>query len=142
MPDLPDVNVWVALCDAGHTANSRAVQYWRNEASSEIVFCRTTALGLTRILSRRTSPDGVPLSTSESWQRYQQWRNVPGVSMMADPQTVEECLETFYEAGIVAPKLSTDAYLAAFAISAGLRLVTLDRDFERFPGLDMLRLNP
>jgi len=30
------------------------------------------------------------------------------------------------------PRLWTDAYLAALSMSAGLRLVTFDRDFERF----------
>lgn len=37
-------------------------------------------------------------------------------------------------------RLLTDAYLAAFAESAGLRMVTFDKDFERFEGLDCLRL--
>ena len=35
----------------------------------------------------------------------------------------------------------TDAYLAAFAVCAGLRLVTFDKDFERFEGLRLLRLS-
>jgi predicted nucleic acid-binding protein len=34
----------------------------------------------------------------------------------------------------------TDAYLAAFARSAGLRLVTFDRGFARFSGLEVLLL--
>ena len=39
-------------------------------------------------------------------------------------------------------KNSTDAYLAAFALSAGLRLVTFDQGFALFPGLDLLLLKP
>jgi len=37
------------------------------------------------------------------------------------------------------PKVWMDAYLAAFAISAGMQLVTLDRDFNNFVplGLDL-----
>jgi hypothetical protein len=40
------------------------------------------------------------------------------------------------------PKLWMDAYLAAFAMNGGLRLVTIDRDFKRFEahGLDLLLL--
>ena len=38
------------------------------------------------------------------------------------------------------PRLVTDMYLSAFATAAGLRLVTFDRDFLRFDGLDVLRL--
>ena len=38
-------------------------------------------------------------------------------------------------------RLLTDAYLAAFAGSARLRMVTFDKDFGRFQGLDYLRLS-
>lgn len=34
----------------------------------------------------------------------------------------------------------TDTYLAAFAVSGGLRIVLFDSDFSRFPGLSFLRL--
>ncbi|WVN41054.1 hypothetical protein AOB54_05970 [beta proteobacterium MWH-UniP1] len=43
---------------------------------------------------------------------------------------------------ITPPKYLTDAYLAAFAVCSGLRLVTFDKDFERFEGLSLLRLKP
>jgi predicted nucleic acid-binding protein len=36
----------------------------------------------------------------------------------------------------------TDAYLAAFAITSGSRLVSFDADFARFPGLHFLHLKP
>ena len=38
-------------------------------------------------------------------------------------------------------RLCTDAYLAALAISNGWRLVSFDRDFERFGGLQRLLLS-
>ena len=37
-------------------------------------------------------------------------------------------------------RLCTDAYLAALAIANGWRLVSFDRDFERFEGLGRLLL--
>jgi len=37
--------------------------------------------------------------------------------------------------GELPPRLCTDAYLAALAIANGCRLVSFDRDFERFGGL-------
>ncbi len=37
-------------------------------------------------------------------------------------------------------KLWTDAYLAAFAVSGGLRMVSCDGVFHRFPGLEFLNL--
>jgi predicted nucleic acid-binding protein len=42
------------------------------------------------------------------------------------------------------PKVWMDAYLAAFALGGGLRLVSLDHDFKTYKkhGLDLLLLNP
>jgi len=42
----------------------------------------------------------------------------------------ELCLAAHAKAGLVA-----DAYLAALAIEADCELITMDRDFARFPGL-------
>ena len=42
--------------------------------------------------------------------------------------------------GELPPRLCTDAYLAALAIANGWRLVSFDRDFERFEGLERLVL--
>jgi predicted nucleic acid-binding protein len=44
--------------------------------------------------------------------------------------------------GGLSPRLWTDAYLAAFALAGGHRLVTFDQGFLRFPGLEVLRLFP
>ena len=41
--------------------------------------------------------------------------------------------------GGLPPRLCTDAYLAALAIANGWRLVSFDRDFERFQGLQWLQ---
>lgn len=38
------------------------------------------------------------------------------------------------------PKLWMDAYLAAFALAGGYRLVTTDRAFRQFTGLDLILL--
>jgi predicted nucleic acid-binding protein len=38
--------------------------------------------------------------------------------------------------------LLTDADLAAFARSGGLRLLTFDHDFRQFAGLNLLLLDP
>ena len=51
--------------------------------------------------------------------------------------------EVFHQllcSGELPPRLCTDAYLAALAIANGWRLVSFDRDFERFEGLERLAL--
>ena len=50
---------------------------------------------------------------------------------------------TLAAADSASPKVWMDAYLAAFAIAGGLRLVTLDRDYKNFvpQGLDLVLLS-
>jgi toxin-antitoxin system PIN domain toxin len=140
MPDLPDANVWIALTSAEHEFHQPASEYWIGEAEGPVAFCRTTALALTRILSNRHTLGGPPLPFAESWRRYRDWRGDSGITFFDEPSGVEEPLARFIHAGLVTSKNSTDAYLAAFAITAGLRLVTFDKDFGRFPGLNYLPL--
>ena len=40
----------------------------------------------------------------------------------------------------ISPRLCTDAHLAALAITNQWRLVSFDRDFQSFPGLNLLQL--
>jgi predicted nucleic acid-binding protein len=42
--------------------------------------------------------------------------------------------------GELPTRLCTDAYLAALAIAHGWRMVSFDRDFERFAQLELLLL--
>ena len=44
-------------------------------------------------------------------------------------------MSTSFERQSFSPKVWNDAYLAAFAIEAGLQLITTDGDFRVFPGL-------
>ena len=44
--------------------------------------------------------------------------------------------------GLVTPRTWTDSYLAAFAMTEGARLISFDTDFQRYPDLDLLPLEP
>ena len=59
--------------------------------------------------------------------------------MLAEPDGLDKALGAPMDPRLSA-RLFTDAYRAALARSTGLRLVTFDRDFERFEALSMLRL--
>ena len=65
---------------------------------------------------------------------------LPEVRLFAEPPGVHERLAELCQVGRTSPNLWTDAYLASFARCAGLRLVTFDRGFARFTGLDVLIL--
>lgn len=83
---------------------------------------------------------GKPLDVQQAWQAYSSFRGLPEVILAAEPESCEEPLALWSTQGTPSPRLWTDAYLAAFAQAGGFRLVSFDRDFSRFGGLELLHL--
>ena len=140
--DLPDVNVWLALAVSDHPHHGAARGYWENAAAPRLWFCRVTMLALVRLLCQPRVMGEAALDLAQAFEVYRRFTALPEIGFRAEPEGCESGLEAM--ASALAPplpaRLLTDAYLAAFAISAGLRLITFDRDFDRFAGLDCLRL--
>jgi toxin-antitoxin system PIN domain toxin len=143
--DLPDVNVWVGLCCAAHPSHAAAMRYWEStcEAGTTLWFCRTTMLGLVRILSQPRAMGPNVLSLTQAMVMYRQWLDTPAVGLLVDPPGVDDAIEQILgrRAEPQPIRLWTDIGLAATAQSAGLRMVTFDRDFERF-GLERCLVLP
>ena len=59
-----------------------------------------------------------------------------------EPDGLDDIWLKLSETHTPSPKIWMDAYLAAFAISGGIRLVTLNKDFKNFEpmGLNVLLL--
>ena len=57
---------------------------------------------------------------------------LPQVVWLAEPPALEAQWKRCGALPTASPKVWMDAYLAAFAISGGIELVTFDRDFSRF----------
>lgn len=140
MTDLPDVNVWLALSIKEHQHNSAATTYWTSKSEASVAFCALSAAGLTRLLTNPHVMDGKPLSVQEAWSLYRRWLTDPSVFYVPEVYSWTAALESILKEHRLTPRLLPDAFLAAFAISTNLRLVTFDRDFLRFRGLDMLLL--
>ncbi|HET9784858.1 MAG TPA: TA system VapC family ribonuclease toxin [Terriglobales bacterium] len=140
MVDLLDVNVWVALSAPGHRHHHRAKQYWSAEAGSGLLFCRATAMALLRLLSHEQVMGSASLSGGEAWHALEIWLSVPSVHMATEPDGLEVVLQAWAGLLNLRGRQWPDAYLAAFAISGGYRLVTFDSDFRRFPHLHWLHL--
>lgn len=138
--DLPDVNVWVALSASEHPHHARALRYWREESGEGLAFCRVTMLGFLRLTTNATIMGGQPLTAEEAWAAYSAWRRRDDVFFASEPDDCDALLAAWVGREIITPRLWTDAYLAAFARAGGLRLVSFDRDFTRFDGLELLRL--
>lgn len=141
--DLPDINVWLALAVQEHPHHAAAKRYWEgvqldmcttpNTAPQKIYFCRTTLLGLVRLLCQPKVVGEGALALPAAWAVCQSFRALPVIDLLADPEDCDVHLQTLLAAQSTLPaRRWTDAYLAALAHSAGMRLVTFDRDFERF----------
>lgn len=138
--DLPDLNVWLALAIAEHPHHRAAQTYWRHAAAERVVFCRVTMLGLVRLLSQPKLMGKAALSLRDAFDVYQRFASLPEVELCAEPGDCEVHLTHLLDAATPA-RLWTDAYLAAFAIAGRLRLVTFDKDFARFGGVERLHLS-
>ena len=103
-------------------------------------FCRLTALALLRHLTNRHIMQHAVLTGDAAWRTYDRRRELAGVVFLPGPAHVDARLERFSRSVDLTSRLWADAYLAAFALTDGLRLVSFDRDFARFDGLDLLHL--
>lgn len=140
--DLPDVNLWLALSAKRHSLHARAREYWETLRGREIGFCRVTMLGFLRLATHPQAMMGEPFSNEAAWEIYQAYLAMPECQLLSDPHFLDAVFSTLALAPELPHRLWTDAYLAAFAISTGCRLVTFDTDFQRFRNLDLLLLKP
>ena len=78
------------------------------------------------------------------WLELDALQALPQVAWRAEPPGAFAQWRTLATMDSASPKVWMDAYLAAFAMAAGLRLVTLDKDFKNFvpQGLDLVLLSP
>ena len=137
--DLLDVNVWLALAIEDHPHHPSAVAYWGGHAATARFFCRTSAMSLVRLLIHPRLMADKPLALPQAWTLYRSFAALPGVAMLGEPENLDADLGALVTPKLP-PRLFTDAYFAALACSMGVRLVTFDKDFERFDGLTLLRL--
>ncbi len=81
-----------------------------------------------------------PLTLEAAWQAYVAIRNDPAVVYAREPSKVDLHMARFVESGLVKPRTLTDAHLAATATAGNMRIVSLDSDFKRFEGLNLIHL--
>ena len=143
---LADTNVWLALTLSKHALHSAArAWYDRQSSRSPVAFCRSTQQSFLRLLTTdaTTRPYGIPPMTNEAaWAVYEALLSDARVAWAPEPPSadIEARWRKFALRPGASPKLWMDAYLAAFALTGGHRLVTNDKAFRQFTGVDVLVL--
>lgn len=133
--DLPDLNVWLALANADHMFHKAAKRYWE-EVPNEIAFCRVTMMGLLRLITNPKVMANRPFTRKEAWEVYRTFKTLDEVVFLPEPPDVE----AYFKSLEFCPRLWTDAYLAAFALAGNHRIISFDKDFRQFAGLELLLL--
>ncbi len=148
--DLLDVNVWIALAQPLHVHHHQAKAYWEQTlfrfaqenaalqgaqaAPFKLHFCRTSMLGMMRVLSQTSMSYGKHISFQDAFAIYERFRLTEEVEFAHENcGDVDAVLYGLLATHSNLPiRMCTDAYLAALATSLNLRFVTMDRDFLRF----------
>ncbi len=143
MKHLCDSNVCLALSVEQHVHHAKAAEWFGALTEADTaVFCRATRISFLRLLTQKIAPDFVPLTNRAAWAVLDQLMADDAAGFESEPQGLDFVWRQLTERDASSPKLWMDAYLAAFAIAGGLRMVTLDKDFLNFEshGLDLLLL--
>lgn len=137
---FPDINVWIALAYRGHVHHSVAAGWLEQIAAAQLFFCRFTQLGFLRLLTNSRVLGRETKSQKEAWRYYDRWFDDGRVAFYHEPEHLEPILRQLTQSPQPASAAWPDAYLAAVAQAGGLTLVTLDRGFRQFEGLDLVLL--
>lgn len=138
---LPDINVWLAVSIKGHLHHEIASAWLEDQKDEDrLIFCRPTQQGYVRLLttaSMMKAHDLEPASNRSAWAAYEEFLADPRISFALEPPGIEDTWKAFALRKTPSPKLWMDAYLAAFAVCSGFQLVTADKGFSQFKGLDV-----
>ncbi len=143
MPTLCDANVLLALCYDRHVHHAAALAWLDAQRVGEIVLCRSTQLSLLRLLCHASVMGKQVCTTEQAWSVYDAIRDDKRFCFYpeADPELLETRLRALTRSSQALPNAWQDAYLAAFALAAELRLTTFDQGFRRFNGLKLTLLS-
>lgn len=141
---LVDSNVWLALTLSKHVFHS-SVHAWlaAETQAAELLFCRSTQQSLLRLLTTSAvlSPYGVPaLTNRQAWELYELLMADSRIAWSDEPAGLESLWQKLAVSNMASPKQWMDAYLAAFAMAGGYQLVSTDRGFAQYPGLQFVLL--
>lgn len=143
---LCDSSIWVALALSGHS-HHRTARAWLDsiQEPATLFFCRPTQQALLRLLTSAAALAPYarpPLTNAEAWSVFEAFLVDDRIVFRCEePAGLERRWKEFALRETASPRLWMDAYLAAFALAGGHRLVTTDRAFQQFTGLDLLLLS-
>jgi uncharacterized protein len=122
------VNVWLALAHEIHPHHATASRWEQALANDAVLcFCRFTQLGLLRLLTNSSAMRDDVLTQAQAWGVFDAFMQVSAAKLIEESRGIDPLFRQLTNRDEVSTKQWADAYLAAFAETAGLTLVTFDR---------------
>ncbi len=133
---LLDVNVWLSAAFAAHPAHGAARRVLHEASAQEpALWCRATQQSFLRLASTPaiTAAYSVAKATNaDAWVALEAFLALPQVDVIDEPPELDRHWRQLGAIEQTAPKRWMDAYLASFAMAAGVLLVSLDRDISHY----------
>ncbi len=139
---LIDANVWLALAVDAHVHHTTATSWFDGQAAGTRAFCRIMQLALLRHLTNVKIMGTANVQTQEgAWRVFDAMSADPRVVFLDEPTGLGTVFKSLTQLSRPAHKRWTDAYLAAFALTIGIDVVTFDADLRGFTGLNVKLLS-
>ena len=122
-----DANVWLALLWSRHIHSEKAKEWFERSAEEQFFFCRFTQLTVLRLLTTESVMAKDVRTLSQAWELWDKIWADPRIAFLPEPDDLETEFRAQTRSSSRSPKVWADAYLLAFALVAGLKLVTFDR---------------
>lgn len=136
---LADANFLVALAAEGHGHHKLAKSWWADRPADEVMhICRPAQTAFLRLLVSEAALGEDAITLPEAWGLYAKLLVSRRFAFIQEPPGIDAPWAKLCRPFRKSPKVVADAYLAAFAMTAGCKLVTLDRAFSQFHGLSFV----
>ena len=135
---LPDVNVLLALAFEAHAHHVAAAEWFR--IVDECVVCRMTQSAFLRLASNPALFGEEALTLSDAWSCFDSLMQDERFVFTLEPLGLEQLWRRLTMTNSYSPKVWNDRYLAAFAMTGSLTLVTFDTAFNTIADLDLVTL--
>lgn len=136
-PCLVDVAVILPLMVRTHLHHDAARRWFDGLEPGEAGLCRMAQLAVVRLLGNPAVMKQDAIPAAAAWKLLEDLLRDERVDFVKEPSDLDRVLPALLAHPLPAHKLVADAYLAAFAIASSRRMVTFDKGFRQFSGLDL-----
>ena len=87
---FPDLNVWLALSDTGHTHSAGAWKWMKMlPDDAQLIFSRYTQVGFLRLLTNISIMGDQTMTLRKAWAVYDRWLEDPRVEFYPEPRNLD-----------------------------------------------------